>query len=309
MRPLRHRRLQKHLTSLTAAALLLGVSGCATHAPVRTAGPRPHYTPSGRQYPPPGPPEDPWGPYIRTAAARFAVPEPWIRAVMRQESSGLLYQNGLLTTSSVGAMGLMQVMPDTYAALSVRYGLGGDPYEPHDNILAGTAYIREMYDSYGFPAFLAAYNAGPHTLDACLIAGAALPQQTISYLSSVAPRLRPYARPSGPLAAYAEVANTPADDLNARMLMGQALPTPVAMPVLPCMPPASDRSADRLNAQALTAAGGGSVVPVAAPGSDRSADRLNAQALMTTGGAPVVPVAANTSDSIADLLNRQLLSR
>ena len=39
-----------------------------------------------------------------------------------------------------GAIGLMQVMPDTWAGLRVRYRLGGDPYDPRDNILAGTAY-------------------------------------------------------------------------------------------------------------------------------------------------------------------------
>src|SRR2546423_12318321 len=36
-------------------------------------------------YPPPGPPEDPWGPYVREAAARYRVPERWVRAVMQQE--------------------------------------------------------------------------------------------------------------------------------------------------------------------------------------------------------------------------------
>ena len=57
-------------------------------------------------YPPPGPPEDPWGPYVREAAARFQVPGHWVRAVMHQESGGEQQ-----ATSPVGAMGLMQVMP------------------------------------------------------------------------------------------------------------------------------------------------------------------------------------------------------
>src|SRR6516164_8125179 len=55
-------------------------------------------------YPPPGPPEDPWGPYVREAAARFGVPGHWVRAVMHQESGGEQQ-----ATSSAGAMGLMQV--------------------------------------------------------------------------------------------------------------------------------------------------------------------------------------------------------
>lgn len=60
--------------------------------------------------------------------------------------------------SSAGALGLMQVMP-TWAALR-RYRLGRDPYDPHDNIMAGAAYLREMWDRYGdVGAMLAAYNA------------------------------------------------------------------------------------------------------------------------------------------------------
>ena len=113
-------------------------------------------------YVPPGPPEDPWGPHIREAALRFDVPETWIRSVMRVESGGSQYRNGQLVTSNAGAMGLMQVMPGTFDELRSRYNLGDDPFDPHENILAGTAYIREMYDIYGAPGFLAAYNAGPN---------------------------------------------------------------------------------------------------------------------------------------------------
>ena len=170
-------------------------------------------------YAPPGPPSDPWGPYIREASTRFVVPEKWIREVMRQESGGKEYINGGLTTSSVGAMGLMQLMPVTYAQMRDRYGLGPDPYAPHDNILAGTAYIREMYARYGSPGFLAAYNAGPGRLDSYLIGGTPLPHETVGYLTSIAPRLGDASAPTGPLAHYA-VAETTADDLNARSLNG-----------------------------------------------------------------------------------------
>ena len=116
----------------------------------------------------PGPADDPWGPYIAEASKRFDVPERWIREVMRQESGGRLFgRNGDLVTSHAGAMGLMQVMPGTYDELRVRYpDLGDDPYDPHNNILAGTAYLREMYDIYGSPGFLAAYNAGPGRVEA-----------------------------------------------------------------------------------------------------------------------------------------------
>ena len=138
----------------------------------------------------PGDVDDPWGPYIREAADRFQIPEGWVRAVMQQESSGKLYgADGSLITSSAGAMGLMQVMPQTFDVLQQRYRLGSDPYEPRTNILAGAAYIREMYDRYGAPNFLAAYNAGPDRLDSYLSDGSPLPDETVGYMASVAPQL------------------------------------------------------------------------------------------------------------------------
>jgi hypothetical protein len=148
---------------------------------------------SGR-YVIPGPPGDPWGPYIREASTRFDMPESWIRALMRQESGGRLYQNGRLITSSAGAMGLMQVMPGTYAELRARHNLGPDPFDPHENIMAGVAYMREMYDMYGSPGFLAAYNAGPNRLDDYLANQRALPDETRHYVASIGPYLQ-YAQP------------------------------------------------------------------------------------------------------------------
>jgi hypothetical protein len=165
--------------------------------PTRHASYHRHYSP-GRYYPPPGPASDPWGPYIREASGRFGLPEQWIRAVMRQESGG---QEDVI--SWAGAMGLMQVMPDTYDDLRGRYNLGDDPFDPHNNILAGTAYLREMYDRYGAPGFLAAYNAGPNRLDRYLSGGTPLPEETVSYVASIAPRLGPGTPFSGPLAVYA----------------------------------------------------------------------------------------------------------
>ncbi len=154
-------------------------------------------------YAPPGPAQDPWGPYIREASARFDVPERWIRAVIRQESGGHEFLNGRPTTSDAGAMGLMQIMPATYEELRARYGLGDNPYNPHDNILAGTAYIRELYDRYGAPGFLAAYNAGPQRLEDFNAGRASLPNETIGYLASVGPSLGNERPLSGPLAVYA----------------------------------------------------------------------------------------------------------
>src|SRR5690606_783435 len=85
----------------------------------------------------------PYAAHIAEASQRFGIPEHWIRAVLRAESAG-----DVRAISSAGAMGLMQVMPDTWAGLRVRHGLGRDPYDPRDNILAGTAYLREMFDRY-----------------------------------------------------------------------------------------------------------------------------------------------------------------
>ena len=135
-------------------------------------------------YDPPGPSSDPWGPYIRQASQRFDVPETWIREVMRQESGGRA-----TATSRVGAMGLMQVMPGTYRELQARYALGTDPYHPWNSVMAGTAYIREMYELYGNPGFLAAYNAGPRRFEDYLWGGRGLPGETRNYVARIGPRI------------------------------------------------------------------------------------------------------------------------
>lgn len=127
-------------------------------------------------------PADPYAVHIAEAARRFSIPVSWIRAVMRVESAG-----DVRAMSSAGAMGLMQIMPQTWADLRVRHGLGTDPYDPRDNILAGTAYLREMYDRYGSPGFLAAYNAGPGRYEEHLATGRALPAETRAYVAALAP--------------------------------------------------------------------------------------------------------------------------
>src|SRR6185437_12116194 len=135
-----------------ALALLAGLAACGTPAHQDALQESARYVAHAHgNYVPPGPPEDPWGPYIREASAQYDVPEQWIRALMRVESGGQEYQNGQLITSSAGAMGLMQVMPSTYDMLRDRYNLGDDPFDPHDNIMAGVAYMREMYEIYGSP--------------------------------------------------------------------------------------------------------------------------------------------------------------
>ena len=155
---------------------------------------------ASRTYAAPGPAGDPWGPYIQEASQRFSVRQKWIRAVMRQESGGHQYLHGQLITSASGAMGLMQLMPATYESLRRRYDLGDDPYEPHDNIMAGTALIAELYARYGSPGFLAAYNSSPRRMDAYIAGHRSLPDQTVSYVASVAPLLD--GPMNGPLSGY-----------------------------------------------------------------------------------------------------------
>ncbi len=180
--------------TLAMLGVLSLMSACANHASRESATVEAaQYAARARtNYTPPGPAGDPWGPYIVEAAARFDVPEAWIRGVMRQESGGRLYEYGQLITSPTGAMGLMQIEPYTYDELRARYEFGADPYDPHENILAGTAYIRELYDAYGSPAFLAAYNAGPGRLDDYLTHNKGLPAETRHYVAVIGPGIVGY---------------------------------------------------------------------------------------------------------------------
>lgn len=129
----------------------------------------------------------PWRPIVSQAASQFQLPEAWVSAVVAQESGGHTMLNGRPITSKAGAMGLMQLMPRTYDDLRRQYGLGPDAYQPRDNILAGTAYLRQMYARYGYPGMFAAYNAGPGRFDAYLAGRQALPDETLQYLAAIAP--------------------------------------------------------------------------------------------------------------------------
>lgn len=128
-------------------------------------------------------PRDPYANLIAEAAQRFELPAAWIRAVLRAESDG-----DPCAVSPKGAIGLMQIMPDTWADLRIRHRLGSDPYDPHDNIVAGAAYIRELFDRYGSPGWIAAYNAGPGRYEASL-QGRPLPAETRAYVATVTPNL------------------------------------------------------------------------------------------------------------------------
>ena len=135
-----------------------------------------------------------WRGYIAEASQRFGIPERWIERVLRAESGGRTRIAGRPTTSPKGAMGLMQVMPATWAMLTRRHALGADPHEPRANILAGAAYLRAMHDRFGYPGLFAAYNAGPARYAAYLSGRQALPAETRLYLvrtAGVAPSALP----------------------------------------------------------------------------------------------------------------------
>jgi soluble lytic murein transglycosylase-like protein len=131
-------------------------------------------------------PTAPWRPHIEEASRKFGVPVSLIERVMIAESGGRTMWNGRPTVSRAGAMGLMQLMPATWNAMRRRLGLGHDPHAPRDNILAGTLYLRLMYDRFGYPGLFGAYNAGPARYAAYLEGRRALPGETRDYLRKVA---------------------------------------------------------------------------------------------------------------------------
>jgi hypothetical protein len=130
---------------------------------------------------------------VTEASLRFGIDEGWIYAVMRQESGG-----DPQAVSKKGAMGLLQLMPGTWRALSAELGLGADPFEPRANILAGAAYLRRMYDRFGAPGFLAAYNAGPERYARHLSGRQELPAETRAYVQQVNRSLLASAVPRAP---------------------------------------------------------------------------------------------------------------
>lgn len=126
-----------------------------------------------------------WRPFVAEAAQRFGVPAAWIERVMQAESAGRTMLDGRPITSRAGAMGLMQLMPDTWEAMRRRLDLGRDPFDPRDNILAGSLYLRMMFDRFGHPGLFAAYNAGPGRYAAYLAGRQPLPGETRRYLAIV----------------------------------------------------------------------------------------------------------------------------
>lgn len=123
-------------------------------------------------------------PFVQEASDRTGVPVAVIWAVIGTESAG-----ELRATSPKGAAGLMQLMPKTWSMLRNELGLGADIFDPHDNIIAGTYYLRYLYDQYGWEGMFAAYNAGPGRYESHRDRGQALPVETHAYVSRISEKL------------------------------------------------------------------------------------------------------------------------
>ena len=93
--------------------------------------------------------------FIREAAAKYGLDSRLVAAVAEAESSG--NQNEV---SETGAVGVMQLMPDTAMALGVN------PFDEKQNIEGGAHYLKQMLDTFGgdMKKAIAAYNAGPQAV-------------------------------------------------------------------------------------------------------------------------------------------------
>ncbi|TWI17454.1 transglycosylase-like protein with SLT domain [Bradyrhizobium yuanmingense] len=163
----------------------------------------------------------PFSAFVDEASKRFATMN-WIGSVINIESAGDVHAK-----SPKAAIGLMQIMPATWAELRERYNLGNDPYDPHDNILAGTAYLRELLDRYGSPGVFAAYNAGPARYEEHL-AGSSLPEETRAYVAKLANllaiELPPRWTSSGQSSAAATLFVTRSDLMKSRYRLPALMP-------------------------------------------------------------------------------------
>ena len=95
--------------------------------------------------------------YITEAAEKYQIPAAFIRAVIKIESNF-----NPRAVSRVGAMGLMQLMPETARHMQVD-----DPFDPRQNIMGGTRYLRRLSDRYDgdINLVLSGYHAGPGNVE------------------------------------------------------------------------------------------------------------------------------------------------
>ncbi len=230
---------------LFGSAALAAVIGCAGGAP------------AGAQPPPRLAPQVTVSiaDLIADASQRFGVPATWIAAVIRAESAF-----DPRATSPKGAMGLMQLMPDTWSALRERLGLGVDPYDPRDNILAGARYLRDLYDQFGAGGFLAAYNAGPRRYLDFLATGRPLPQETRAYVAKVTTVIEGGVVIATSARAPAAVVTPPRPSIFVALTDGRQAATPLPRALQPA-PAASGAVAAPSTPSALFVGGWGTAPP------------------------------------------------
>lgn len=148
------------VATLVCVSLALGITSPAGAAPGATAGSCARHAPE--------------------AAMRSGVPIDVILRVMRAESGG-----NPRALSPKGAMGCMQIMPDTWRTLSVRYNLGNDPFDARRNMIGGAMYLAELISRYGMSGAIPAYNAGPGRYERYISGTASLPAETIAYTERI----------------------------------------------------------------------------------------------------------------------------
>jgi soluble lytic murein transglycosylase-like protein len=141
--------------------------------PTAIAGPLPGQNFDNGQPAPTKPP--PLKDIIERAAAAHGVDAKLVRAVIRTESG-----DNPAAVSPVGAQGLMQLMPATSRELGVT-----NPFDPEQNVMAGTRYLRRLLDRYDgdLDRTLAAYNWGMGNVERQGMER--LPQETRNYLARV----------------------------------------------------------------------------------------------------------------------------
>jgi soluble lytic murein transglycosylase-like protein len=137
---------------------------------------------------PPTDVDSPFQDAISANASRFGIPAVWITSVMSVESGGRACRDGQPLRSPAGAVGLMQLMKPTWLQMRDFFGLGNSIGDPSANIAAGAAYLRLMYDRFGYPGLFAAYNAGPKRY-AQSLSGRPLPLETRHYVDAVLARI------------------------------------------------------------------------------------------------------------------------
>ena len=119
-------------------------------------------------------PADPIPDIVERAAAAYNIDSSLISAVIKAESGG-----NARATSPKGAAGLMQLMPATARDLGVT-----DPYDPEQNVLAGTKYLKMLLNRYdgNRDLALAAYNWGPGNLEK---SHRSMPRETVEYVARI----------------------------------------------------------------------------------------------------------------------------